>query len=46
MVKYTEEQIKIAVDIAIGDDGLRSKEVVEILKIMDKEKRLYGGTND
>ena len=46
MVKYTKEEIKEAVDIAIGDDGFRSKEVVEILKIMDKEKRLYGGTND
>ena len=46
MVKYTEEQIKIAVDIAIGDDGFRGKEVIEILKVMNKEERLYGGTND
>tara|TARA_R110000824_G_scaffold7685_1_gene34670 strand:- start:2681 stop:2818 length:138 start_codon:yes stop_codon:yes gene_type:complete len=41
MLTYTEEQIKEAVDIAIGDDGFRGKEVIEILKIMDKEKRLY-----
>ena len=38
MVKYTEEQIKVAVDLAIGDDGFRSKEVIEILKIMNKER--------
>jgi len=30
--KYTIEEIKNAVDIAIGDDGMRSKEVIEILK--------------
>ena len=30
--KYTLEEIKIAVDIAVGDDGFRSKEVIEILK--------------
>ena len=29
---YAEEQIREAVDIAIGDDGHRSKEVIEILK--------------
>ena len=33
MLKYTEEEIKEAVDIAIGDDGFRSKEVIEILNI-------------
>ena len=32
MVKYTEEQIRFAVDIAIGDDGHRSKEVIDILE--------------
>ena len=42
MVKYTEKQIKEAVDIAIGDDGFRGKEVIEILKVMNKEKyQLY-----
>ena len=42
MVKYTEKQIKEAVDIAIGDDGFRSKEVIQILKVMNKEKyQLY-----
>ena len=30
--KYTIEEIKNAVDIAIGDDGMRSAEVIEILK--------------
>ena len=38
MVKYTEEQIKEAGDIAIGDDGFRGKEVIEILKVMAKEE--------
>ena len=32
MVKYTKSQIKFAVDIAIGDDGHRSKEVIDILE--------------
>jgi len=41
MVKYTKEQIKEAVDIVIGDDGFRGKEVIEVLKVMNKEKRLY-----
>ena len=42
MVKYTKEQIKEAVDIVIGDDGFRGKEVIEILKVMNKEKyQLY-----
>jgi len=30
---YYIDDIKEAVDIAIGDDGFRSKEVIEILKI-------------
>ena len=30
--KYTIEEIKNAVNIVIGDDGFRSKEVIEILK--------------
>ena len=29
---YHEDDIREAVDIAIGDDGFRSKEVIEILK--------------
>jgi len=29
--KYSIEEIKIAVDIAVGDDGRRSEEVIEIL---------------
>ena len=38
MLKYTEEEIREAVDIAIGDDGFRSKEVIEILKVMKKRE--------
>ena len=30
--KYSKEDIISAVDIAVGDDGLRSKEVVAILE--------------
>jgi hypothetical protein len=30
--KYTIKEIKNAVDIVIGDDEMRSKEVIEILK--------------
>ena len=30
---YYVDDIREAVDIAIGDDGFRSKEVIEILKI-------------
>ena len=32
MIKYTKDQIRFAVDIVIGDDGFRSKEVIEILE--------------
>ena len=32
MPKYTEKQIKEAVDIVIGDDGFRGNEVIEVLK--------------
>jgi hypothetical protein len=41
---YTIPQIKEAVDIAIGDDGFRSKEVIEILRL-DHIKE-YGTEND
>ena len=34
---YTISQIKEAVDIAIGDDGFRSKEVIEILRLDNEE---------
>jgi len=30
---YNEKQIREAVDITIGDDGFRSKEVIEILRL-------------
>ena len=29
---YTKQQIREAVDLAIGDDGMRSAEVIAILK--------------
>ena len=29
---YSKEEVKEAVDIVIGDDGFRSKEVIEVLK--------------
>ena len=34
---YSEQLIKEAVDIVIGDDGMRSKEVIEVLRILKKE---------
>ena len=34
---YNEELIREAVDIATGDDGSTSEEVIEILKILQKE---------
>jgi len=35
---FSLEEIKLAVDIAIGDDGFRGKEVCDILKVFWKEK--------
>ena len=37
-MRYTEEQVREAVDIAIGDDGFRSKEIIEILRIILEEE--------
>tara|TARA_R100001163_G_C5042300_1_gene180207 strand:+ start:408 stop:542 length:135 start_codon:yes stop_codon:yes gene_type:complete len=34
---YSEDLIREAVDIVIGDDGMRSAEVIEVLKILKKE---------
>jgi len=34
---YNEELIKEAVDIATGDDGRTSAEVIEILRILQQE---------
>jgi len=34
---YNEELIKEAVDIATGDDGRKSAEVIEILRILQQE---------
>tara|TARA_R100000152_G_C6692522_1_gene123807 strand:+ start:23 stop:205 length:183 start_codon:yes stop_codon:yes gene_type:complete len=39
--KYSKEEIKWAVNIAVGDDGFRSKEVIEILESEDKRETLY-----
>lgn len=38
-MKFTEQQIREAVDIVIGDDGFRSNEVIEVLKMMSKENQ-------
>tara|TARA_R110002020_G_scaffold106_1_gene571 strand:- start:3052 stop:3234 length:183 start_codon:yes stop_codon:yes gene_type:complete len=35
---YSKEEVKEAVDIVIGDDGFRSKEVIEVLNTFDEEK--------
>jgi len=35
---FSLEEIKLAVDIAIGDDGHRGKEVCDILKVFWKER--------
>ena len=34
---YSAEMVRTAVDIVIGDDGMRSKEVVEVLKDLKKK---------
>lgn len=37
LIMYNEELIKEAVDIATGDDGRTSTEVIEILRILQQE---------
>ena len=37
-IKYNEDMIREAVDIAVGDDGFRSGEVLEILKYLAKQE--------
>jgi len=39
--KYSKEEIKWAVNIAVGDDGHRSKEVIEILESEDERETLH-----
>ena len=34
---YNEELIKEAVDIVIGDDGYKSEEVLEVLKLLKQK---------
>ena len=36
---FNLREIKEAVDWAVGDDGFRSNEVIEILKLMREEKK-------
>ncbi len=36
---YSELAIKEAVDIVVGDDGQKSKEVIEILRLLKKENQ-------
>ena len=39
MMLFNLKEIKEAVDLAVGDDGFRSKEVIEILKVdIDKNQ--------
>jgi len=35
---YSELAIREAVDIVVGDDGSKSKEVIEILRLLKKEE--------
>ena len=44
--KYTKPQIKEAVDIAIGDDGFRSKEVLEILEVDNEPVQVHDTLGD
>jgi hypothetical protein len=37
LLMYNEELIREAVDIATGDDGRTSAEVIDILKILQQE---------
>ena len=43
---YYIDDIKIAVDIAVGDDGMRGKEVIEILKTTPWDKYEKFGDKD
>jgi hypothetical protein len=36
---YTAGEVKEAVDIVIGDDGMRSKEVLEVVKELKNAKK-------
>ncbi len=39
-MEYSEEDIREAVDIAIGDDGYKSNKVIEILKQLRSEQSI------
>ena len=42
--RYTKKQIRFAVDIAIGDDGHRSNEVIAILENEFKKENILERT--
>ena len=37
MKKYSEVDIREAVDSVIGDDGMRAREVIEVLEYMEQK---------
>ena len=39
VLEYSKEEVREAVDIAIGDDGHKSNEVIEILKHFKNEEQ-------
>ena len=41
MKKYSEVDIREAVDIVIGDDGMRAKEVIALLKTVAHPDLLF-----
>jgi len=46
ILKYSEEEVREAVDIAVGDDGHRSNEVIEILKHFKNEEQQLRSTKE
>tara|TARA_R110000824_G_scaffold134970_1_gene297979 strand:+ start:15 stop:146 length:132 start_codon:yes stop_codon:yes gene_type:complete len=42
MKKYSVEEIRLAVDIIIGDDGGRSKQVIEVLTYRKRRDKNEG----
>ena len=45
-MEYSEEDIREAVDIAIGDDGHKSNEVIEILEHFKNEEQQLRSTKE
>ena len=46
ILKYSEEEVREAVDIAIGDDGHKSNEVIEILEHFKNEEQQLRSTKE